>query len=142
MEIGEQALTKAGLKATTARVRILRYLEAAHEQGRHLNAEELFMLSMQDGERIGVSTVYRVLLSLEQAGLVRRHQFDQGAVGPAVYEPSRGEPHDHMVCVDTDTITDFRDPVIEERQRHIAEAHGYEVIGRELVIRVRRRARR
>jgi Fur family ferric uptake transcriptional regulator len=31
-----------------------------------------------------------------------------------------------------------RDPVIEARQEQIAQAHGYEVVGRELVIRVRR----
>ena len=55
-----------------------------------------------------------------------------------VYELSFGEHHDHMVCVETERVIEFRDPVIEARQEQIAQAHGYEVVGRELVIRVRR----
>ena len=139
MENGEQVLAKVGLKATLPRVRILQHLQAANDEHRHLSAEELYVRLLQSGERIGVSTIYRVLVNLEQAGLVTRHQFDQGAVSRSVYELSFGEPHDHMICVDTDTVIEFRDPMIEARQREIAEAHGYEVVGRELVIRVRRK---
>lgn len=97
------------------------------------------MRLLESAERIGVSTIYRVLVDLEKAGLVTRHQFDQGSVSRSVYELSLGEPHDHMVCIDTDTVIEFRDPVIEKRQREIAEAHGYDVIGSELVVRVHRR---
>ncbi|MGJ3257483.1 MAG: transcriptional repressor [Alcanivorax sp.] len=139
MESGEHLLARVGLKATLPRVRILQHLLAANDEYRHLSAEELYVRLLKAGERIGVSTIYRVLVNLEQVGLVTRHQFDQGAVNRSVYELSFGEPHDHMVCVDTDTVIEFRDPVIEARQREIAEAHGYEVVGCELVVRVRRR---
>ena len=82
------------------------------------------MRLLESAERIGVSTIYRVLVDMKKAGLVTRHQFDQGSVSRSVYELSFGEPHDHMVCIDTDTVIEFRDPVIEKRQREIAEAHG------------------
>ena len=134
----EQWLTGAGLKATLPRVRILQHLKAAHDEQRHLGAEEIYARLYQAGERIGISTIYRVLLNLEQVGLVTRNQFSQGAVSRCVYELSFGERHDHMVCVETERVIEFRDPVIEARQEQIAQAHGYEVVGRELVIRVRR----
>ena len=68
----EPWLTGAGLKATLPRVRILQHLQAAHDEQRHLGAEEIYARLYQAGERIGISTIYRVLLNLEQVGLVIR----------------------------------------------------------------------
>jgi len=71
-----QRLHQVGLKATAARIRILQLLERSHDQ--HLSADEVYQQLIQDGVEIGLATVYRVLSQFETAGLVVRHNFEEG----------------------------------------------------------------
>jgi len=88
------------------------------------------------GEDVGLATVYRVLTQFENAGLVIRHNFESGH---SVFELSRGEHHDHMVCVDDGEVVEFTDSIIEERQCKIAEEAGFEIIDHSLTLYVRRK---
>ena len=83
------------------------------------------------GEDVGLATIYRVLTQFEQAGLVQRHNFEGGH---SVFELDGGEHHDHMVCVKTGKVVEFYDEVIEQRQREIAEKHGWKMTDHSLVI--------
>ena len=56
-----------------------------------------------------------------------------------MFELSRGDHHDHMVCIDSDEVVEFTDSVIEERQRQIAADHGYELVDHSLVLYVRKK---
>ena len=42
-----------------------------------------------------------------------------------------------MVCTDTGKVIEFCDPVIEERQRKIAEEHGFEIVDHSLILYVK-----
>lgn len=125
-------LKKVGLKATLPRLRILEILE--RHQDRHLSAEDVYRALIDAGEDVGLATIYRVLTQFEAAGLVHRHNFD-GA--HSVFEMAQGKHHDHMVCTETGTVTEFTDEEIERRQREIAAAHGYDIDAHSLVIYVR-----
>ena len=85
---------------------------------------------------MGLATVYRVLTQFESAGLVTRHNFESGH---SVFELAKGEHHDHMVCMATGDVVEFTDAVIEQRQREIAEQHGYDLIDHSLVLYVRKK---
>jgi Fur family ferric uptake transcriptional regulator len=69
-------LREAGLKVTLPRLKILEMLE--HSATRHLSAEEIYRQLLDQGEDIGLATVYRVLTQFEAAGLVMRHHFEGG----------------------------------------------------------------
>ncbi len=127
-----QELRKAGLKVTLPRVKILQILESA--RGRHMSAEDVYKALLDAEEDVGLATVYRVLTQFEGAGLVVRHNFDSGH---SVFELSRGEHHDHMVCVESGDIVEFIDEQIEKRQREIVEKHGFELVDHNLVLYVR-----
>jgi Fur family ferric uptake transcriptional regulator len=77
-----------------------------------------------------------VLTQFESAGLVIRHNFE---TGHSVFELAKGEHHDHMVCVASGEVVEFHDPVIERRQREIADEHGFELMDHSLVLYVRRK---
>ncbi|WP_299734961.1 ferric iron uptake transcriptional regulator [uncultured Endozoicomonas sp.] len=127
-----QELRKAGLKVTLPRVKILQILESAEDK--HMSAEDVYKALLDAEEDVGLATVYRVLTQFESAGLVVRHNFDGGH---SVFELSRGEHHDHMVCMETGDVIEFVDDAIEKRQHAIAEEHGYEIVDHNLVIYVR-----
>ena len=129
-----QQLKKVGLKTTLPRVKILAILEDSDE--RHLSAEDVYKLLLVAGEDVGLATVYRVLTQFESAGLVSRHNFEDGH---AVFELTSEHHHDHMICLDTNEVIEFVDKEIEELQRKVAEKHGYELIDHNLVLYVRKK---
>ena len=131
-----QELRKAGLKVTLPRVKILQILESTDPGSQHLSAEDVYGALRDAGEDVGLATVYRVLTQFESAGLVIRHNFE---TGHSVFELAKGEHHDHMVCVASGEVVEFHDPVIERRQREIADEHGFDLMDHSLVLYVRRK---
>ena len=69
-------LKSIGLKATFPRLKILELFEKS--EVRHMTAEDVYRLLVNDGMDIGLATVYRVLTQFEQAGLLERHHFESG----------------------------------------------------------------
>ncbi|QFU76763.1 ferric iron uptake transcriptional regulator [Halioglobus maricola] len=131
-----QELRKAGLKVTLPRVKILQILEA--DRGpHHMSAEDVYRALLDAGEDVGLATVYRVLTQFETAGLVTRHNFE---TGHSVFELAKGEHHDHMVDVESGDVIEFHDELIEQRQREIAEQHGFELADHSLVLYVRKKS--
>ncbi len=117
-----QDLKSAGLKATLPRLKIINAFESS--KVRHLTAEDVYKLLLQDGLDIGLATVYRVLTQFEQAGLLVRHHFESGK---AVYELNEGSHHDHLVCLECGHVEEFYDAEIEQRQTKIARERGFEI---------------
>lgn len=131
-----QELRKAGLKVTLPRVKILQILESSDHGHQHMSAEDVYRALLAAGEDVGLATVYRVLTQFETAGLVSRHHFE---TGHSVFELAKGEHHDHMVDVNSGEVVEFTDSVIEQRQRQIAEEHGFELMDHSLVLYVRKK---
>lgn len=129
-----QDLRKVGLKVTHPRMRILELLEQA--KPRHMTAEDIYRHLLDEGEEIGLATVYRVLTQFEAAGLVLKHNFEGGH---ALYELDRGGHHDHMVDIDTGKIIEFESVEIEKLQQEIAARHGYLLEEHSLVLYVRKK---
>jgi Fur family ferric uptake transcriptional regulator len=125
-------LRQAGLKVTLPRLKILEILEDSTL--RHMSAEDIYKHLLQEGEDIGLATVYRVLTQFEAAGLVTRHNFEGGH---SIFELDDGKHHDHMVVVESGEVVEFVSSEIERIQREIAEKHGYELLDHSLVLYVK-----
>jgi len=115
-------LKSAGLKATVPRLRIINLFETS--KVRHLTAEDVYKLLLNEGLDIGLATVYRVLTQFEQAGLLVRHHFESGK---AVFELNEGKHHDHLVCMQCGRVEEFYDAEIEKRQARVAKERGFEI---------------
>ena len=122
-------LKRAGLKITLPRMKILEILENAKDH--HLSAEDVYRILVDSDQDIGLATVYRVLTQFEEAGLVKRHHFSDEH---SVFEIDHGEHHDHLVCVKCNSVKEFIDPVIEERQQFVAKEAGYVITDHSLNI--------
>ncbi|MEX0374379.1 ferric iron uptake transcriptional regulator [Spiribacter pallidus] len=124
-EISQESdeLRRAGLKVTLPRLKILRIL--AGREREHLAAEEVYQRLHENGDDIGLATVYRVLTQFAEVGIVIRHNFDSDR---AVFELNSGIQHDHLVCVDCGRVEEFKDRVIERRQADVAAVSGYTLL--------------
>ena len=115
-------LKSTGLKATLPRLKILEIFQKGSQ--RHMTAEDVFRVLLQERSDVGLATVYRVLTQFEQAGILSRSHFESGR---AVYELNEGQHHDHLVCLDCGRVEEFYDAQIEERQNAVALAKGFAI---------------
>ena len=126
---GIDELKNTGLKATLPRLKILEIFQAGKQ--RHMTAEDVFRVLLEERSDVGLATVYRVLLQFEQAGLLNRSNFESGK---AVYEINEGHHHDHLVCLDCGRVEEFYDADIEKRQHAVAADKGFTIADHSLSI--------
>ena len=117
-----EELKSTGLKATVPRLKVLEIFQKGAQ--RHMTAEDVFRVLLQDRSDVGLATVYRVLTQFEQAGILTRSNFE---VGKAVYELNEGQHHDHLVCLDCGKVEEFFDAEIESRQNAVAKIKGFAI---------------
>ncbi|MAI41171.1 MAG: ferric iron uptake transcriptional regulator [Candidatus Azotimanducaceae bacterium] len=115
-------LKEHGLKATVPRLKILELMEQS--KIRHFSAEDIYRYLLKSNVELGLATVYRVLTQFESAGIVIRHNFEEGH---SVFELAGDEHHDHIVCVRCGKVEEFHDNEIEQRQNVIAKKLGFEL---------------
>lgn len=127
MAFSNQDLRKAGLKVTLPRIKILELLETAEDH--HLSAEEIYKTLLEQGEDVGLATVYRVLTQFESAGIIQRHNFENNH---SVFEIMQEGHHDHLVCQGCNKVVEFTNDIIEDEQHKIAKAHGFILTGHAL----------
>lgn len=126
-----QDLRNVGLKVTLPRMKILEILERQQGSNHHFSAEDVYKILLEEGEKIGLATVYRVLTQFEAAGLVRRHYFEGGN---SVFELNLGNHHDHIVCLKCGRVDEFKDEAIEQRQQKIAADLNYQLQDHSLIL--------
>lgn len=115
-------LKSTGLKATLPRLKVLEIFQKGVQ--RHMTAEDVFRVLLQERSDVGLATVYRVLTQFEQAGILNRSNFESGK---AVYELNEGQHHDHLVCLDCGIVEEFYDAEIENRQSEVALKRGFKI---------------
>jgi Fur family ferric uptake transcriptional regulator len=103
-------------------MRVLELIRSSPQ--RHLTADDIYRLVLDEKMGIGLATVYRVLGQLEQAGILTRSTFE---AGKAVFEVNEGTHHDHLICIACGAVDEFHDRAIERRQLAVAAEHGYEL---------------
>lgn len=117
-----EELKSTGLKATVPRLKILEVFQRSTE--RHMTAEDVYRILLQERSDVGLATVYRVLTQFEQASILSRSHFESGK---AVYELNEGQHHDHLVCLDCGKVEEFYDAEIEKRQHAVAKEKGFTI---------------
>ena len=95
----------------------------ADREGLHPDAAQIYRRIGAAGVGVSLSSVYRALTTLDELGVLRRHQLGTRSV----YEPTARHPHSHMVDGTSGAITDFRDEAIEDRMRQRSQASGFDL---------------
>lgn len=121
-------LKQVGLKITHPRVTILELLQNSSKN--HYKAEDIYNVLREQGDDIGLATIYRVLSQFESAGILIKHNFE----GQAIYELDTGEHHDHLICLKCNSITEFYDAEIEKKQFEIAEKYGFTLVEHDMIL--------
>src|SRR5207245_3047899 len=95
---------------------------ALSEVGEFRSAQELHDLLRHRGDSVGLTTVYRTLQSLADAGEV---DVLRTSDGEAVYRRCSSGHHHHLVCRGCGKAVEVEGPAVEQCADAIAAEHGY-----------------
>ncbi len=113
-------IKEAGLRRTSQRDLILETFLGTEE---HLTSEDLYSIVHKKDPDIGLTTVYRTLKLLTEAGLAREVRFGDNRT---YYEHHYDhEHHDHMICTECGRVIEFFSPEIEALQDQMASNFGF-----------------
>lgn len=115
-----------GMRMTEQRRVIARVLSVAED---HPDVEEIHRRATEIDANISIATVYRTMRLFEEAGVVERHDFQDGR---ARYEEATEIHHDHLIDLRSGKVIEFVNEEIEALQRRIAEKHGYKLVDHRL----------
>jgi Fur family transcriptional regulator, ferric uptake regulator len=121
-DAAESALRQAGIRATRQRLTVL---EALRDRDDTVTAQDLHMELRQAGEPIGLTTVYRTLAALADAGFL--DTFDRE--GEQAFRRCGDLHHHHLVCETCNTVEEIAAEEVERWVHDVAEARGFTVTG-------------
>ena len=118
----EAYMEKRGLRSTEQR-RVI--IDIFFHTTDHVTIEDLLGKVRAIDPRIGYATVYRTMKMLADGGIVSERKFGDGFTR---YElADEHAHHDHLICLDCGSITEFEEPLIEQLQDRIAARYGFRV---------------
>ena len=95
------------------------------------SAQELHDMLKHRGDSVGLTTVYRTLQSLADAGEV---DVLRTSDGEAVYRRCSSGHHHHLVCRSCGSTVEVEGPAVERWANSIAAEHGFSDIAHTLEI--------
>ena len=115
-------MSKHNLRSTEQRRLII---DTFFDTTEHITIDQLLRRVRQQDPRIGYATVYRTLKMLAEGGIVHEHKFGDGFTRYELADDNAH--HDHLICLECGSITEFEEPLIEELQERAAARYGFDV---------------
>jgi len=99
----------------------------------HLSVDDIEGALRAGGERIGKATIYRTLDLLVRSRLVEEHDFGEG-FKRYEHRLSNNPIHEHMICVECGTVTEFESNELYRVENRVRTEHGFLPVRRRLEI--------
>lgn len=129
--IGERRLRAAGKRITPQRRLVLAILAQASEEQKvgypdagHLDAYDIYERARREDGSLSLSTVYRTLSILKEAGVVHELHLDEEHHH---YELDGKDEHSHLVCLECGRVIEVDSASFSEAAQAVALDHGFEI---------------
>jgi Fe2+ or Zn2+ uptake regulation protein len=131
--VGERRLRAAGKRITLQRRLVLAILaeasasqDAGCRSSGHLDAYDIYERGRHQDANLSLSTVYRTLGVLKDAGVVRELHLDEEHHH---YELDSKDEHFHLVCLACGRVIEVESAAFAEAAGAAGRAHGFEIAG-------------
>ena len=118
---GERRLRAHNKRLTSQRRLVLTILA---EAGGHLDAHDIYERARQKEDRLSLSTVYRTLSTLKEAGVVRELRLGQEHHH---YELDGEDGHSHLVCLNCGRVIEVDSAAFAQAANALGAAYGFEI---------------
>lgn len=122
----KEELKKRGYKLTPQRRAIVDTI--VESEGEHLTAEEIYDNVKVNCPEIGLATVYRTILLLEEIGIVNRLHLNDGCSRYEIVHKDENHRHHHLICKECSKVIEVDDDMLDELEKRIKEKYNFNIL--------------
>lgn len=121
----KNSLKEKGYKLTPQRRAIVDMI--IKNEGNHLTTEELYNLVKVECPEIGLATVYRTVLLLEEMGIVTKLDLNDGCSRYELIHEDENHQHHHLVCNKCGKVIEVEGDLLEELEHSIELKYKFKI---------------
>lgn len=122
----KEELKQKGYKLTPQRRAIVDTI--IEKEGEHLTAEEIYDEVKQNCPEIGLATVYRTIILLEELGVVCKLELNDGCSRYELVRRSEGHRHHHLICNECKSVIEVQEDLLDELEEEVERSHGFKIL--------------
>lgn len=122
----KEDLKKKGYKLTPQRRSIVDTI--IDNEGKHLTAEEIYDKVKVSCPEIGLATVYRTILLLEELGVISRLDLNDGCSRYEIVHSNETHRHHHLICNNCHKVSEVQDDLLEELEADIEKQYKFKIL--------------
>jgi Fur family transcriptional regulator, ferric uptake regulator len=126
MDALKEDLKKKGYKLTPQRRSIVDTI--IDNEGQHLTAEEIYDKVKKSCPEIGLATVYRTILLLEELGVISRLELNDGCSRYEILHSNETHRHHHLICNICHKVLEVQDDLLEELEVDIQKRYRFKIL--------------
>ena len=121
----KKLLKEKGYKLTPQRQAVLDII--IKHNGEHLSPEEIYELVKRNQPEIGLATIYRTLLLLDDMGLVYKLNLDDGLTRYELNNQNEDHRHHHLICIGCNKIFEVQEDLLDNLEEQILKKNKFKV---------------
>ena len=122
----KEDLKKKGYKLTPQRRSIVDTI--IDNEGNHLTAEEIYDKVKISCPEIGLATVYRTILLLEELGVISRLDLNDGCSRYEIIHSNETHRHHHLICNTCNKVSEVQTDLLEELEADIEKQYKFKIL--------------
>lgn len=126
----KEELKKKGYKLTPQRRAIVDTI--IDSEGEHLTAEEIYDKVKKICPEIGLATVYRTVLLLEELSVISRLDLNDGCSRYELFHKDEMHRHHHLVCNICNKVQEVQDDLLEDLEAKIEGQYNFKIMDHSL----------
>ncbi|WP_315067231.1 Fur family transcriptional regulator [uncultured Clostridium sp.] len=126
MDALKEDLKKKGYKLTPQRRSIVDTI--IDNEGQHLTAEEIYDKVKKSCPEIGLATVYRTILLLEELGVISRLELNDGCSRYEILHSNETHRHHHLICNICHKVLEVQDDLLEDLEVDIQNRYKFKIL--------------
>lgn len=121
----KEDLKKKGYKLTPQRRAIVDTL--IEKEGKHLTVEEIYDYVKVQCPEIGLATVYRTILLLEEMGIIYKLDLNDGCSRYELVHEDELHRHHHLICSKCGTVIEVEGDLLDSLEDKIETQYKFKI---------------
>lgn len=126
MNVLKEDLRQKGYKLTPQRRAIVDTI--IEKEGEHLTAEEIYDEVKKNCPEIGLATVYRTILLLEELGVICKLDLNDGCSRYEIVHKDETHRHHHLICNKCKGVIEVQDDLLDEIEAVVEKSYEFKIL--------------